>query len=670
MSLGSTIGLTLTNCARNLDLSKPGLRPDIQALRGFAVLVVLFFHAKLGSLPAGYLGVDVFFLLSGSLITQLIKRGIERDEFSFAAFYVRRARRLLPAAYVTFAITALLAPLFLTSTELGNFREQLAGAIGFVANIGLWKQTGYFEGASELKPLLHIWSLSLEEQYYFVVPALMVWLPSRYWKAAATITLIVSLALCLYLVREKATATFYLRPTRAWEFAIGSIGALVSVDGLMQTALKGLFWPAIGLLLLPIVTLVNVHPGPDALLICLATIVVILRNHPALQSGRLVRGLASVGTISYSLYLVHWPIFAFLNNAWIAGYGTTAPVAWRVALVLLSLVAGFLMHRYVETPFRTVKIRGKRTAGIMMVAAIPLVLVAFSASGLLQPSDKTYGKLRRTNYGLSDQCESIGRFKAIPACQTAPMPVMLVWGDSFAMHLVPGLVDSSKPAPRLTQATRSWCSPLLGVASVDAAGQGIHDLAWAKSCVAFNDSVVEFIERTPSIRLVVLSSPLTQFVDQPSVRLLHRDASGSFSTISAGPGHAITGLAATVARLRAMGRKVVFVAAPPVGSFDIGRCMERLEEGLPITGASADCSISMQSYQLARRHGNDILHAIPTGADVDVIDFDDYLCRLGSCATYVDGTFIYGQGGHLSYEGSRLLAATTSLLQQIRDRSR
>jgi peptidoglycan/LPS O-acetylase OafA/YrhL len=149
-------------------------RTDIQALRGLAVLFVVLHHAKLGFLGAGYLGVDIFFVISGFLITGIVKRGIERDDFSFREFYFRRAKRLLPAAYTTFFIGALLSAIFLDFSELNDFSTQLIGALTFTSNIVLWQQVGYFENASELKPLLHIWSLSLEEQYYLFVPAAMV----------------------------------------------------------------------------------------------------------------------------------------------------------------------------------------------------------------------------------------------------------------------------------------------------------------------------------------------------------------------------------------------------------------------------------------------------------------------------------------------------------------
>ena len=174
-------------------------RTDIQALRGLAILLVLLHHGRLLPwLKAGHLGVDVFFVVSGYLITGILQRALAEGTFTFAGFYFRRAKRLLPAAYVTFAVTALLSALFLTRPEMRDFTWQLLGAVTFNGNIALWMQTGYFEGAAHLKPLLHVWSLSIEEQYYLLWPLAALWLLNR---ASRT-----GLGMCAALIALASTA--------------------------------------------------------------------------------------------------------------------------------------------------------------------------------------------------------------------------------------------------------------------------------------------------------------------------------------------------------------------------------------------------------------------------------------------------------------------------------
>jgi peptidoglycan/LPS O-acetylase OafA/YrhL len=638
------------------------LRDDIQALRGFAVLLVVFYHAKLSFLSAGYLGVDIFFVISGFLITRMIKEGIEKGSFRFSDFYFRRAKRLLPAAYVTFLVTALLAPLFLTSSELRDFRAQLAGAVTFTGNIALWRQSGYFEGAAELKPLLHVWSLAIEEQYYFLLPAMLVLIPRRFWLGAGVAIFVASLVLCLVMVQTEAAATFYLLPTRAWELTIGSIGALMASGDRLGRFLKLAFWPALAVLVvLPFAPIGSYHPGPDALLICLATLVLILRKHPLLSERAAMRRLSKIGDISYSLYLVHWPLFAVFNNIWISDPGNEQPLGIRVGLIGLSLLLAYLLNRYVEEPMRRLEVRNTaRALGRAIAASLGLVLVT---SGVTHAGEsaKDYAQIRRVNHGFNVACAFKTDFAPIPECRNSEKPEMLIWGDSFAMHLVPGILGSGSNTPPVVQATRPVCGPLLGVAPIN----DMYKLAWAESCLAFNKSVVSYLQETDSIKTVVLSSPFSQFVDKEGHLLKRDERDGTHRIVDAGVVEAVQGLKRTVDAVRALGKRVVVVSPPPASGFDIGRCTERLETELPILGVNHECRIDVNAYRKERAAVLEFLAALPQKAGVQVISFDSYLCDSGTCRTYVDGTFIYRDRGHLSHEGSVFMANAVSLVEKI-----
>ncbi|MFO1197157.1 MAG: acyltransferase [Burkholderiaceae bacterium] len=324
-------------------------RTDIQALRGLAVLLVLFDHAKIGPFEAGYLGVDVFFVISGYLDHRHGEDGLADGTFGFASFYFRRAKRLLPAAYLIFAVTAAIALRADGHRELG-IRRQPAGAVTFTGNVVLWMQTGYFEGAAELKPLLHVWSLSIEEQYYLLLPASMALVPRRFWRAGAAAILAGSLGAvpgggaAVRAERRLLPASHADLGTRRrprwprWACSRGrrpgrsSNGSSAGPDRAGPVAVRSARIAA------------SRRGGDDQRA---ATLVVVLRKHPACEASLRAAGSRSSATSRPPLYLVHWPIFAFLNCA----YGGAGQASRVVAMVLAILVALVLVsHRRTARP--------------------------------------------------------------------------------------------------------------------------------------------------------------------------------------------------------------------------------------------------------------------------------------------------------------------------------
>lgn len=646
------------------NLKTQTFRTDIQALRGFAVLIVLFYHANVGFLSAGFLGVDVFFVISGFLITGVVKKSIECGDFRFSEFYFRRAKRLLPAAYVTFLGTAILAQFCLASSEMGDFKSQLVGALAFFANITLWQQTGYFAGSAELKPLLHVWSLSIEEQYYFVLPALMFFIPRRFWKRAAFLVLIASLVLCQIMVHRDVDATFYLLPTRAWELAIGSVGALILVGKRIDRLLLLAFWPSLALLLiLPLVSVAKFHPGPDALLICLATLVIVLRKHPLLFRGPVMIGLGWVGDISYSLYLVHWPLFAFLNNSWLGKIGSEPPLIFRVGLLVLSFALAWLLNRYVEVPTRRADIRPTRR-GLVYTATTILVLAVLPL-GIFQAAaiDKDFTIVRRANRGFAPECEFRTNFSPIPECRNSDQPEFLVWGDSFAMHLIPGLLGAKSGAPAMVQATRSLCGPLLGISPSNESGR--YNRQWAEKCIDFNDSVINYLAETDSVKTVVLSSPFGAYVLDERTILVKNYDNGSYNLTNTNLADAVAGIKKTVEAVRSLGKKIVVISPTPMSGVDIGLCLERYYNNLLSLGVEDECQISVNSWKEYQGPVLEFLSVLPEQADVEVINLGDYLCDSDLCRTTIDSTFVYRDLGHFSYEGAVLVSNNMGWIEKI-----
>lgn len=652
------------------------LRTDIQALRGLAVVLVVLYHAKIGWLEAGYLGVDIFFVISGFLITSMVAGGIQRGDFSLKEFYFRRAKRLLPAAYVVFAVTALLAPWLLNQRELQDLAWQVLGAVTFTANLFLWQQTGYFDGASELKPLLHTWSLSIEEQYYLLLPGALLLLRQRHWWSALATATLGSLALCLWAVTQMPSATFYLLPTRAWELLIGSLGALLVLRPDRALRLEAspivrlLYLPSLGCLaLVPALSLGGPHPGPGAVLVCLATLLVILRHHPRVASSPPARTLARVGDISYSLYLVHWPVLALMRNAYMGPEGDM-PLEARVAAVLLSGLLAWVLYRLVEDPVR----RARLVFSVPLLArglAVSLVVMAIAPVGALATSTgQDFNHLTRINHGLSPECEYSSAFMPKPACEAGAGPLTLLWGDSYAMHLAQGLVMAGDPSLRIVQATKSGCGPVHGIGPERPVHPGtglVYNYAWARSCVDFNDSVLRYIRSRTDLEIVVLSSSLGQYV---GAEFLHNVTDqGRNRVVPASVEGSKTAIMSTVGALRQAGKRVVWFSPPPQTGKNFAGCVERELSGLYSWGGQEGCALARAEYEAKRSDVNALLGAIES-AGVPVIRLDDELCDERQCQTTLDGVMVYRDQGHLSHDGAALLGRRMQWPRLVIERAR
>lgn len=636
------------------DPSRSPQRADIQALRGYAILVVLLYHAKLFALPAGHLGVDVFFVISGFLITRLVLADVDAGRFSFGDFYARRARRLLPAAYVTFAATALAAPLVLGTLELRAFRDQLLGAITFTSNIVLLRQSGYFEGAAELKPLLHAWSLSIEEQFYLIMPAVLVVLPRRWRPAGIGAALLASLA---YGQRVAGSAeAFYLLPSRAWELLLGASGAL---PFMRAVRLRWCTWPAVAVLLaLPFSTPPWPHPGPAALLACVATLVLLLTESRAVGA---VAPLRWLGDRSYSLYLVHWPLFAFFNNAWMGRAWTDETLRARLALVAASVLLAALLHALVERPIHRARDlpRGRVARAALAATLLLLALGAWRTTPSVAGRD--FAQERRRNFGFGEACATDAPFAPRAECRNSAQPTLLLWGDSFAMHLVPGLLATPGGAPPLAQATRSACAPLLGVAVLTARGAARGQ---AEACLAFNDEVLRYVRDTPSITTVVLSSPFAPYV-RAGGTLLVRAASGELQDVEASSAVALAALERTAADVRALGRRLIVVGPTPSSGVDVAQCAERQALGLVTFGAEPQCAIPAMRSRGLWPEVVAFLDSAERSLAVPVIRLTDALCDAETCHTMQDGISLYRDESHLSHGGSAVVATRMRLAARL-----
>ncbi|MEL7115146.1 MAG: acyltransferase, partial [Pseudomonadota bacterium] len=438
------------------------LRMDIQVLRALAVLAVVIYHTGLEVLPGGYLGVDIFFVISGFLIGKMIMTSCDKGTFSFADFYLRRLFRLVPATLCTLFVTTVLASVLLTHAGWEDFQSQLLGALTFTANFALYFQLDYFAPAAERMPLLHMWSLAIEEQFYLFAPVVIFLTPARLRTAVFVVFGGLSALACFTLMfgwidlpvstkRAQSTA-FYMLPTRAWQLILGCLGAWVMLQRPRLTipafSKLGALAGTIYLLIAPVGIS---HPAEDAFLVCCFTLLLLLGQDNWVPRMAITAVFRKIGDWSYSIYLVHWPLFAFANNLFIAG-----PPLWSICLLCVASIGlGAAQYYYVETPFRYgwTAHKARALAGLC-AAAIAMSLAALpSLTNALYPQDMRISEIP-PNVGLSTVCNQKGAvFDDLAECRTVNAPRVALLGDSLAMQWGEALAEHSEAIGGLMQIT-------------------------------------------------------------------------------------------------------------------------------------------------------------------------------------------------------------------------
>ena len=338
-------------------------RPEIDGLRAIAVAAVILFHAGFALFGGGFVGVDVFFVISGFLITSIIVEELKTGRFSVVRFYERRARRILPALFTVMAACVPFAYSLLSPDDLKDFAQSLAAICLFASNVLFWGESGYFDTQAELKPLLHTWSLAVEEQFYVVFPLLLlaVWrLGRKFLLALIGVIAVVSLVTSVDEVRNFPSAAFYLLPSRAWQLLVGALASLVAdrwpSAALRQPAVRlaseAFGWGGMAMIVMALFLFdeQTPFPGLNAALPTVGTVLVLLGASDRTSVGRMLawRPLVGLGLISYSAYLWHQPLFAFTKHALLADL----PTDLAIVLCAVTIVLACLSWRYVEQPFR------------------------------------------------------------------------------------------------------------------------------------------------------------------------------------------------------------------------------------------------------------------------------------------------------------------------------
>ncbi|HXD75509.1 MAG TPA: acyltransferase family protein [Vicinamibacterales bacterium] len=466
-------------------IAEGNYRPDIDGLRALAVVAVLGFHLFPQRARGGFVGVDVFFVISGFLISSLLMRDIELGRPIFGRFYARRVRRIFPALVAVLVAVFGIGWLLLLPGEFSRLGEHVAGAAGFVANLLYWNESGYFDQAAAYKPLLHLWSLGIEEQFYLVWPALLVLIwrtrERTFWFVAL---LAGSFTLSVVTVYSRPAAAFYSPLDRFWELLTGGALAFAARDDRLtgwwqqQTALRHLCSLAgIGLIVLAVVKLDSAaaFPGWKVLAPVAGTCLVIGAGSSAWFNRRLLSlpPVVWLGLISYPLYLWHWPLISFVR---IAG-GEPSRTA-RVAVAVASVALAALTYQFIERPVRSrpATLRMALMLGVLMACVGGLGVAALSAGGFpgrlpeaaRQIADFSYDDASAYRRHRCFLLPDLNERTVAPECldsgpATRTLKEIALWGDSHAAHLYPGLSAVYRGSFRLSQLTAAGCPPLFGV---------------------------------------------------------------------------------------------------------------------------------------------------------------------------------------------------------------
>lgn len=647
-------------------------RPDIDGLRSVAVVPVVLYHAGFSLFSGGYVGVDIFFVISGYLITSILLAEISNNRFSLSGFYARRARRLFPALFAMLLACCIPAYLLLMPGELEDFGESLATTAIFSSNFLFFSEAGYFEGPAEMKPLLHTWSLAIEEQYYLLFPGVLLLVQRKFsgrFLAATMGLFAASLALSVWSVAQAPTAGFYLLPSRTWELLLGSMLAMwLAGDGqkLTPPAWLGESLAALGLALIAFAIFAYqpgiAFPGLAAIPPCLGTALIIYAGATRQNSvGRLLslRPLVFIGLISYSLYLWHWPLLVFAKH-----YALRELTLVEASiLVLVAVLLATLSWRYVEKPFRGTDALVTRTglfrlAGVCMVIAIAFGLVLDKTEGLPNRLDPVTASIaavaeekpasRKTCQGFAPSQVTVDQLCPLNSSEVDPS--VLIWGDSHAAMLMDMLADATvAKGINGLNATYKGCAPLLGYTS-----QAGKDKT---GCLAFNDKVFELLLAHPEINTVYLVARWGRYVD-PAPYL---NESGGYFYLYGDGKRATTkaenramfeqAVVSTFAKLQNLPQRIVVLAGNPEIGYDVPIVLGKAS----MLGRELNLDVPRLEYEQRQALPNQLFAQAAAQEQIDFAPIHQWLCDESWCPATRDGLPIYNDDDHLSLAGARLL---------------
>ncbi|BCE02381.1 acyltransferase family protein [Marinicellulosiphila megalodicopiae] len=613
-------------------------RPDIDGLRSIAVLLVLFFHAKFTALSGGFIGVDVFFVISGFLISIIIFKEINENQFSFKTFYLRRIKRLAPALIALLFLISIPAYLFLFPVDFERFSRNLIHSYLTTSNFYLWQNTGgYFSANTDLNPLMHTWSLAVEEQFYFVWPILFILLnkitKGQYLIQIMATCLIGLIALSIYLANFYSHSAYFLLPARAFELMMGAILAVSyhKLPSIKQNINHAISIAGILLILLPafIINKQSTFPGLNALWPCLGTVLLIISGKDTNQKGVINsvishKSLIGIGLISYSLYLWHWPIFSFVHYLGLELSGII-----RIAAIILSFVIAYLSWRFIEQPVRHLNL--PTFASAMKKIMLPSFIVFTTMYLLIDAMEgfpHRFNKLeefdKKINFPstVRRKCHDAFLIENIDQCwlgvQKEKIDGMLI-GDSFANH----------------------SAALIDVFAKDA-GLLIHDSTAGSNPILTRFNNQGKLQKDPEYAIKRLEAAL---------KYEHIIISANWSLYSNPNDLNYTRLIQTIEEISKHNKKISVIISLP-GTTKLNLHKLKLAKSAKFVLFDNDFAKISKTQYWESPLATEFKNRFPK---VNFIDMKDVMCQNSLCNLTLDGTILYRNFNHLNTIGGTLI---------------
>ena len=624
-------------------------RHDINGLRALAVLAVIAYHYGLPFMTGGFAGVDVFFVVSGFLITSQIHAALEAKKFSFQSFYISRLRRIFPALFFVCAASIAWGWFFVLPPDFRNFCREALSAILFVSNIAFAGPQGYFDLAANSKPLLHTWSLAVEGQFYFLLPIYLAAIWDLRPKRFATGLLIAALASFWYCKLEPdAVKSFYLLPGRSWEFLLGGLAGVMTTPKWGRVKANVLAFIALAGLLVGFIALDASYTWPGFwTLIPVSAVLTLLAAADSTVLAKFWKlwPIQRVGDLSYSLYLWHWPVLVY-GRQYLSSPENSLRFGWASFFLILTLALSILTWKFVEQPIRQRRDlwgnkqvaygSGVTAFGLFVFAAIvvakqglperfpPYVQRAFTAVSIDTPRPDCF----RDTASKKKSEEQFCSFGDNPLSKS---PTMLLWGDSHANQYLEALSHAVQGKNIVgAVATQSECGP------AESSGATELPSALELSCKRFNSQVSKFIVDTPSIKSVVIGR-------------LWRSATSVDNTV------------ALIRQLIAADKKIILVGPVPSGGFNVPSHWSQLQ--IQAGHAIDDVTVPSGSQENARQLWESVKMKLAEQIKTKNLIFIDpftTLCDERNCYLVKDGTPVIRDTSHLSQAGALSFASQFS----------